>query len=104
MSEHLITYEPQLLQSSAGKHSNQRYPQGERYCAIVGAESITPHRSISVMRFEDRDTASIESDDFQLSIKIRLDAWALRRLALQLLDAAHDIEQLPASSLIEVAA
>lgn len=103
MSEHLITYEPQLFAAANPQYGNQRYPAGEADCALNGADSSTPRRSISLVRFAERNTATIEIDDIQVSIKIRLDAASLRRLAFQLLDAAHDIEQLPALKRLEIA-
>ena len=103
MSAPRATYQPTLLVASAAPHDQQRYPADARTCNTYGTGRYAGRR-VRVMRWADRNAATLEILDHGISIDCELDVTALRRLAFQLLDAAHDIEQLSATAPLELAA
>ena len=89
----LVTYQPQLLVAAKAPHGNQRYPANHPF--DVAHAAPTAHakgRKATIFRFQNERHAMVGITDRCLDISIELDADGLRRLAFQLLDAAHDIE------------
>lgn len=86
----LVTYQPQLLVAAAAPHSAQRQPRDHHN--VGSADTNTPCRTVEVFRFAGRSSAKLSIDDMECRFTISLSAANLRRLAFQLLDAAHDIE------------
>lgn len=105
-----IAYTPRPAQVSADdRYSNQR-----RY----GADDFSSHGlriqnereyrpEVTVYRDGETDVAELQIDIglfTRASVTVRLTPSELREVAARLLDAAHDIETLPAAVLIKAAA
>ena len=95
-----------------GKYSNQRYFGARREDNSNACPEIQPpsnRASVTVLRFADQSTAELEistgnGTGCRTYLTLPLNADQLQTLACALLDAAHELRTVPATSKEEVAA
>lgn len=102
------TYRPAISPAEAPHSYQRRYGPNATTCYGLEATTDSEYRpSITVFRDSSEDVAELKLDLglwSSVHAKVRLTPAELREVAARLLDAAHDIETLPAAVLTQAAA